>query len=145
MLTKRIRTSHELADTLEELAKALRMLPEFEMHPENLTQPSRQPSAPDSGHKVPSRMAELADTLHSLQRDDAEGELNALTLPALRQLSKLLQIRIPSRATKAETVRMLLEQVFDLPSGQELIRTFHTRNSGGARPARRLQPKLPVR
>ena len=56
--------------------------------------------------------------------------MNSLTVPAIRQLASLLGIRIPSKAIKSESISMLLSQVFDVPAGQELIRTFHKRKVG---------------
>ena len=71
----------------------------------------------------------LANRLPSLERSTAEVELAGLTVSDIRKLAGVLQIRIPSKIKKIEAVNMLLEQVFDLPAGQQLIRTFHKRNS----------------
>ena len=72
---------------------------------------------------------ELSRRFSSLERGDAEAELKNLKADAIRQLAAALGIRIPSKATKAEASSMLLAQVFDIPAGQELIRTFHRRHS----------------
>lgn len=71
----------------------------------------------------------LADRLPNLERSMAEAELANLTVSNVRKLAGMLQIRIPSKIKKDEAVNMLLEQVFDLPARQQLIRTFHKRNS----------------
>ena len=49
--------------------------------------------------------------------------------PKFVNLESLLGMRIASRATKKESMEVLLAQVFDVPSGQELLRTFHKRNA----------------
>lgn len=71
----------------------------------------------------------LANRMPSLERSTAEMELAGLTVSDIRKLAGILHIRVPSKIKKIEAVNMLLEQVFDLPAGQQLIRTFHKRNS----------------
>ena len=129
---KDIKTSRELADLLESVAKILRTLPEYEL-PES----SRQADPVDQQQKVfgkPDKLqnqlslADFAYRFPKMERDVAEAEIKALTVESMRQLAALLEIRVPSKATKSETVDMLLTQVFDVPTGQERIRTFHKRN-----------------
>lgn len=72
---------------------------------------------------------ELSRRFSSLERGDAEAELKNLKTDSIRQLAAALGIRIPSKATKAEATSTLLAHVFDIPAGQELIRTFHRRHS----------------
>ena len=146
MNTHNIKTSHELADMLEGVAKAsrefantlegvanvLREPPELQ-----LTEPGQTLDVPDVPKNVQQKdnkqsaqfpLADLANRLPTLEKADAEAELKTLKVDSLRQLASLLGIRMPSKATKSESINMLLSQVFDIPAGQELIRTFHKRN-----------------
>ena len=96
---------------------------------------SKPPNEPtgnrkNSGHKQDQRsLSDLASRLPTLGRENAEAEIQALTVKDMRQIAASLEIRIPSKATKSETVNMLLAQVFDVPAGHERIRTFHKRNA----------------
>ena len=120
--------SHELGELLSSLTLALRKhqmqdsgrrIGEKELGIES-TEGERQCSVALLG---------LAKRLPSLDRSTAEVKLAGLTVSDIRKLAGILQIRIPSKIKKIEAVNMLLEQVFDLPAGQQLIRTFHKRNS----------------
>lgn len=129
-----IQTSRDLADALEEVIKVLRTIPEFQVHTEGIP---RTAEAPDVSHNKKksnglrqSEIAELAELLPGLGRSNAEQQLSSLSLQQIRELAKLLEIRVASRTAKSETVNVLLAQLFDMPSGQELIRTFHKRNPG---------------
>ena len=64
-----------------------------------------------------------------LTRDEAAAELRNLKVDSIRRLAASLGIRIPSKATKSEATSTLLAHVFDIPAGQELIRTFHRRRA----------------
>ena len=137
MVTDQIKTSHDLADALEGMVKILRGLPAFQIAdgPGLQKQDVRiRGQGKSSGYPV--YIQRISDRLRDLSRKDAEDEINSLTLPEIRQIAAMQGIRVPSRATKSETAVMLLAQVFDMPAGQELIRTFHKRkaHSSGARP-----------
>ena len=138
MTTRRVKTSYELADILEDVVRVLRALPEV-----HLAEPSQNANITnmlpgtlkdslqeDVQHDIQDKVNSLANQLHTFGREYAESEMNSLTVPAIRQLASLLGIRIPSKAVKSESISMLLSQVFDVPAGQELIRTFHKRNVG---------------
>lgn len=133
MATNDIRTSHDLADVLEDAAKALRRFPELSLS--NLDQILAEATSvkQDLAEVKPTpakfNLEELAKRLPTLERSDAESEVVNLTVDSIRQLSSLLGIRLPSKATKAQATSMLLAQVFDIPAGQELIRTFHQRKA----------------
>ena len=128
-----IKTSRDLADLLEDVVKLLRTLPELPLKDTGLeleTLNHQMENQNNTGHKqnhAPS--SDLVSRLPDLGRDNAKEEIQSLTLDAIRQLATSLEIRIPSRATKSETVQMLLEQVFDMPAGHDRIRTFHKRKA----------------
>lgn len=127
----RIDTSHDLADFLEGIARTLRQLPSFKLEglereivgtatgPSKDRQREQKRAEPDLGI--------LADRLRKIDRSEAETQLSELTLESIRRIAPILDIRIPSRAKKDESIEMLLVHLFDAPAGQELIRTFHKR------------------
>ena len=131
MRTDEIKTSHDLADLLEDAARGLRLLPPFELACGQRTSLSdrTQETTRKNGDKkqVQEKLAFLVEQLPELNRADAEAHLVSLTVAAIRQLAPLLDVRIPSKATKSEYIQLLLTQLFDAPAGQELIRTFHKR------------------
>ena len=131
MGTEEIKTSHDLADLLENAARGLRMLPAMQLGGAHIAVPTDSvgwSEQKDGGRKqVPERLTLLAEQLPELNRSEAETCLSSLTVNAIRQLAPLLDIRIPSKAAKNEYVKLLLTQLFDAPAGQELIRTFHKR------------------
>ena len=137
MDTNKIRTSHDLADILEDAVRVLRMLPDMQLSKLDqnsdsssiLSHSTTGPNEENDQGCIKDDLTRLADQFNELGREKAENEISALTVPAIREVASLLQIRIPSRATKADSINMILSQVFDVPAGQELIRTFHKRNS----------------
>ena len=131
MDTRDIKTSLDLADALENIATVLRAVPEFQIteHPQvSETLHAKKMPQKKAHHRI-SDVEDLAKRLPDLSRDGAETEMKALTVPSIRLLASLLEIRIPSKMTKNETIDMLLSHVYDIPAGQELIRTFHKRNA----------------
>ena len=130
MTTGKIQTSHDLADLLEDAVKVLRMLPAMQLT--ETRQPIRTRTAElvseNDRIKTEENLDVVATQITKLDRRDAEGELASLTVDAIRKLAPLLDVRVPSKATKDEYIKLLLNQLFDAPAGQELIRTFHKRN-----------------
>ena len=131
MRHERIKTYHDLADLLEDAARVLRMLPPLELSDaqqsivlDGLKGRKRRNRDHES---VQERVALLAEQLPKLSRADAKTQLASLTVESIRQLAPMLDVRIPSKATKNEYIELLLTQLFDAPAGQELIRTFHKR------------------
>lgn len=133
MAARNIQTSHDLAAALAAAARALRAFPDLSL--QELGQALAQGQSPKKAAArggPPADKAQLEDLsrrFSSLERGDAAAELKNLKVDSIRQLAAALGIRIPSKATKAEATRSLLAQVFDIPAGQELIRTFHRRHS----------------
>ena len=130
MQPDRIRTSHDLADLLEDAARGLRMLPPLDLSDAQrgiATNILKARKRGDSDQEARERLTLLAEELPELSRSDAETHLVSLTVESIRRLAPMLDVRIPSKATKNEYVQMLLTQLFDAPAGQELIRTFHKR------------------
>jgi hypothetical protein len=127
-----IKTSRDVANLLEEVVELLRTIPELPLsdigrNPEPPNEPTR--NRKNSNHKQGQRpLSDLASRLPALGRENAKAEIQSLTIKAMRELAASLEIRIPSRATKSETVNILMAQVFDVPAGHERIRTFHKRN-----------------
>lgn len=133
MATNDIRTSHDLAEALEVAARALRDFPEMSLHELShaltRSQPHKAVVARDKKPSDEFQLADLSRRFSGLGRSEAEAELKNLKADAIRQLAASLGIRMPSKLTKAEATSMLLSQVFDIPAGHELLRTFHRRHS----------------
>ena len=133
MATRDIQTSHDLAAALEVAAQTLRAFPDLSL--QELGQALAQGQSPKkaaarAGQAVDkAQLEDLSRRFASLERDAAAAELKNLKTDSIRQLAAALGIRIPSKATKAEAASTLLAHVFDIPAGQELIRTFHRRHS----------------
>lgn len=127
----KIETSHDLADFLGEVAETLRHLPSVKLAEfredaagnvaGSVRDRRRKQSRSDAELEV------LASQLGQLDRSEAETRLSSLTVESIRKIAPMLNIRIPSRAKKDESIEMLLLHLFDAPAGQELIRTFHKR------------------
>lgn len=125
---KDVKTSHDLADVLESVANLLRSIPEYELGKvrQNFKDTDNQKNSEEPQIQI--TLTELASRLSEFGRENAETELKKLTLESMRHLATSLKIRIPSKASKADTINILLTQIFDIPAGQERIRTFHNRN-----------------
>ena len=125
---KDVKTSHDLADVLESVANLLRSIPEYELGKvrQNFKDTDNQKNSEDPQIQI--TLTELASRLSEFGRENAETELKKLTLESMRHLATSLKIRIPSKTSKADTINILLTQLFDIPAGQERIRTFHNRN-----------------
>ena len=124
----RIRTSHDLADLLEEAAQVLRMLPAMPLASVRRSEGTGASDSKEQGGGHRRRLSEtlqsLAEKLPQIDRLEAETELSSLPVYSIQQLAPLLGVRMPSKATKNEYIRLLLSQVFDAPAGQEVVRTF---------------------
>lgn len=134
MTLPKIKTLHDIADYLEKMAVLIRSLPDVPLSNLNTyesisTTSTKKPKSQAATGLAEGDLQELADSLTDISREGAQEELDGLNLSSLRALSSLLGIRVPSRASKAETVSTLLWQLFDSPAGQERIRTFHRRHS----------------
>ena len=132
MASEHVKTSHDLADELESAARALRNAPAVPLTDASeplKKSPGRSTSAGSNslGGRRP-ELEELVEQLATMERTSAEPELRSLPVTAARRVAKILGLRVPSRATKDETVDLLLAQLFEVPAGQERIRTFHERN-----------------
>ena len=119
-----IHTSYDLADFLEQVARLLRRLPEMELT-EKHHRSQRVDRAVGMRHEVTS---EFATQLGTLDRDQAGLKMATLSVRQLREIGTLFQVRMPSRVKKSDAIATLLSQLFDMPAGQELLRTFHERH-----------------
>lgn len=131
METKDIKTSYDLADMLDHVVKVLRTVPEVKLTELQETKASdlaKKIQKDEARQQIQDRLSYLAKQLPSFQRERAETEITALTVPEIRQLATLFDIRMPSKMKKSESIDLFLSQMFDVPAGQELIRTFHKRN-----------------
>ena len=133
MATDNIRTSHDLANALEDAAKALRVLPELPLSQLGQTfaklKSPRSVCGKSNEEFLQVQLEDLANTLPDLEKSEAASKLKPLTVESIRQLATMLGFRMPSKLNKSQSIDMLLEQVFDIPAGQELIRTFHRRKA----------------
>lgn len=125
-MTERIRTSHELGRLLEAWAKVLLGLPEVDVR--ELAGGSKGKQAGGRGSSSDPRLTveleELARRLPEFEKEKAHSELSVLTVKQIRTIGTFLQIRTPSKMPKAEVIDMLLRHLFDIPAGQEVVRTF---------------------
>ncbi len=134
-----IKTSHDLAEILENAARALRMMPPIKMTEDEALRDSRGIGKKRRGKQAPKKLSDnelidLAGEISRVDRSSAENRLASQTISDIRQIADTLGIRTPSKATKSEYIRLLLMQLFDAPAGQELIRTFHERNQRNRSP-----------
>jgi hypothetical protein len=144
MAIRDVGTTHDLANFLEEAARALRALPSMPLAQEETRETSEGESTElwRGGKKsdADQRHIALAETLQGLAREDARNELQSLTVDGIRGTAASLGIRVPSKSRKSDAVDLVLAQMFDVPAGQELLRTFHKRNlDNRVTPARRPQ------
>jgi hypothetical protein len=124
-------TTHDLADLLEGVAAVLRKMPATAVRDAQLkgfkgvieAEPESENPRGNLSEQVSSLAAEMTD----LDRAGAETRLASLTVSSIRDLSSIFQIRIPSKSTKRDAIDLVLSQLFDVPAGQELIRTYHKR------------------
>ena len=132
-----IRTSHDLADLLEDAARVLRMLPvmvlDTEQQPKKGLRTGKSGMSSTDKKDAKESLLLLANRLPALDRTEAQHQLASLTVALIRQLGHLLNVRIPSKGTKDESINLLLTHLFDAPAGQELIRTFHKRNTAASK------------
>ena len=133
-MAKYDKTSHDLADELERAAKALRNLPAVPLSGErqNALLQRRNATKVADGDDIAQYqdLGGLAERLPAMDVATAEPEIRALAVNEARQLAKILGLRVASKATKDETVGLLLSQLYEVPAGQERLRTFHERNRG---------------
>ena len=126
-----LRNTHDLADYLQEVSDVLRAHPSLTLA--DLRQESLNERTKGSRHQTRNQVLShgeltlLAGQIAQSSRSDAETRLTSLTVKSIQKLAPLLDIRIPSRATKMEYVQILLTHLFDAPAGHKLIRTFHER------------------
>lgn len=126
-MAKRLHTSYDLAQLLESWAKVLRSLPELplqEFKKDSMGQKTRSRNSSDDNN-ADNGLVDLAAQLPTYDKEMARASLDTLTVPQIRKISTLLRIRTPSKARRVELIDMLLAHVFDIPAGQDVVRTFH--------------------
>ncbi len=74
---------------------------------------------------------DLARKLASSDKEAARSQLEPLTVKEIRDVASRLRVRTPSKVRKDEAVEMLLRHLFDIPAGQDLVRTFREGGSSG--------------
>ena len=144
MKEDQIRTSYDLADYLEATARALRILPCVELSEVRASSVrrtgNRQQRKDRQTNELDSNLASFATRLTEISKEAARDRLSELSIDSIRQLASVFEIRVPSKGTKAEFVDLLIAQLFDAPSGQELIRTFHKRHGFSSREGQKTSP-----
>ena len=111
-----LKTSHDLADILEEVARILRRFPpvsvandeRFDVSHKNQGKRRTNEAPEHAGHEFES----LAEEISGLDRSSAEVRLGSLTIDTMRQLANTMGIRTPSKALKREYVSLLIMQLF---------------------------------
>ena len=126
-MSDRLQTSYDLARLLESWAKVLRSMPEMTLQEfkQDSMGPKSRPRYSHNEDRVDNSLADLAGRLPTYDKEKARASLDALTVSQIRKISTLLRIRTPSKGLKGELIDMLLAQVFDIPAGQDVVRTFH--------------------
>ena len=129
------RTTHDLADYLEDIAKGLRFLPPVLLEDARIQDPPRRVKATPAMRQTPSTPPEelkvLADEIRGLTRDEAENHLLSLSVASIREVGRLVGIRLHSKAPKDEHVERLLLHLFDMPRGAEVIRNLGDKSARG--------------
>ena len=142
MVIRDVGTTHDLADFLEAAARALRALPAVLLAQGDASDKGVADAAElGRGNKkadVDTSQTALAATLPELGREGAQNELQSLTVDGIRRTAASLGIRIPSKSRKSDAIDLVLAQMFDVPAGQELLRTFHKRNTDNRNPSSRM-------
>lgn len=110
------RTTHQLAELLEEIVEALRQMPDI---PLSEIQPSRS-----SKTKPTVDIAELASVLPQLNKDEAAARLDQLGQKQLVQLCRHMKVNVGSKRTKSNLVHQILWQLFEAKNELERIRTY---------------------
>ncbi len=117
------RTTHELAQLLEETAQALRQMPDMLLSG-ILTQRARK-------KKPMADIAELVSMLPQLSKEEATRRLNELGQGQLVQLCKEMKVNVGSKRTKPSLVQQVLWQLFDAGDELERIRNFEEQSAKG--------------
>lgn len=110
------RTTHELARMLEEVAVALREMPDVLLSKIQPTHSRKVKPAID--------ITELAGTLPHLNREEAESRLSKLGQKQLVDLCRQLKVNTGSKRTKESLVQQILWQFFEAKDELERIRTY---------------------
>ena len=109
------RTTHSLAELLEEVTQALRLMPDI---------PLTELKAKEKPKKKPEvDISQLIAQFSHYSREEAETKLKGLKQKELLELCKGLQVSVGSRKTKAQMVTQILWDVFDSKNQLERIRT----------------------
>ena len=117
------RTTHELASLLQQMAEALRQMPNI---PLSDIRPSR------SRKKEPTvDVIELATILPQLRRDEVASRLNGLGQRQLVQLCKQMKVNVGSKRTKSSLIHQILWQLFEAKDELERIRTYEEKPGRG--------------
>lgn len=110
------RTTHELAGLLQDVANALRQLPDM---PLSELKPQRARKTKPSVDTI-----ELATLLPQLSKEEARSRLNKLDQKSLTNLCKELKVNVGSKRTKSNLTQQVLWQLFDANDELEHIRTY---------------------
>ncbi|MFB3786687.1 MAG: hypothetical protein ACE15F_09975 [bacterium] len=115
------RTTHTLAELLEEVTQALRQMPDIPLSElKTKEKPKKKPEV-DLSH--------LIAHFPQFTREEAETRLKALKQKELIELCKGLQVTVGSRKTKALMIKQILWDAFDSKIELERIRTYEETTS----------------
>jgi hypothetical protein len=110
------RTTHELAKLLEEIAGALRDMPDM---PLSELQPRRSKKA-----KPGIDVVDLATKLAQLSKEEAVSRLTELSQRQLVQICKELKVSVGSKKTRESLIRQIVWQLFEAKDDLERIRAY---------------------
>ncbi|MFN8797459.1 MAG: hypothetical protein ACK5YH_03945 [Pseudanabaena sp.] len=104
------KTTHELADLLEEVAALLRDLPDL-----SLTKLKDLYQGLGQNETIRSDVGldDSVESISSLSRSEAESKLNKLTNKKLLEFCKKSKIKVGSKQTKSSLVKQILWSCFD--------------------------------
>jgi hypothetical protein len=115
------KTTHELADLLEEVAASLRDFPNLSLTKLNdLYQGECQNETVLSGVDLDDSIEDIS----SLSRSEAESKLNKLTNKKLLEFCKKSKIKVGSKQTKSSLVKQILWSCFDAKADLDRIASY---------------------
>lgn len=116
-----VRTTHSLAELLEEVTQALRLMPDIPLTELKVKEkPKKKPEVD---------ISQLIAQFPQFSREEAETKLKVLKQKELVELCKGLLVTVGSRKTKALMIKQILWDIFDSQSELERIRTYEEKRS----------------
>lgn len=116
------KTTHELADLLEEVAASLRDFPDLSLT--KLKDLYQGVYGQDETVLSDVDLDSSAADISSWSRDEAESKLNKLTNKKLLEFCKKSKIKVGSKQTKSSLVKQILWSCFDAKADLDRIASY---------------------